>query len=244
MLNIILELIIIMHTTNKPKELDNCLDCAIKASLFKFLTKEELALMNKERFVMQFKAGELIYKQGSSYSHVISLTSGLVKLHIEEANRNIITRFIRPTEFIGGPGMYVDDKHHNSATAVEDSILCYINLNNFKNVLRKNSLFAEELIKIISTKGLKGFERMMSLSVKQMPGLVAEAIIFFAEYVYKKNTYNLTISRQEIADYCGITKESVIRTFKDFKDNGLIILDGNYLNIIDFDSLQRISKTG
>lgn len=233
-----------VHTLKKSENIDNCFDCKIKTMLFNFLTKDELDLLDKERFVMEFKAGELIYKQGSSYTHVISLTSGLVKLHILEGNKNVITRFIRPTEFIGGPGMYVDNKHHNSATAVEDSVLCYINLNNFKSVVRRNGIFAEELIKIISYKGLASFERLMSLSVKQMPGLVAEAIIYFSEIIYKNKTFNLTISRQDIADYCGLTKESVIRTFKDFKEDRLIKLDGNYMEILDYNTLQRISKTG
>ena len=233
-----------MHTINKPIGLDNCFDCAIKALFFRNLSKEELSLIDKDRFVTQFKAGELIYKQGSPYTHVISLTEGLVKLHIEEGNRNVISRFIRPTDFIGGPGMYVDNKHHNSATAVEDSVLCYINIDNFKSIIRNNGTFAEELIKGISTKGLASFERMMSMSVKQMPGLVAEAVIYFSEYLYKQKAFNLTMTRQDIADYCGLTKESVIRTFKDFKEGGLIKLDGNYLEILDYSSLQRISKTG
>ena len=233
-----------MHTVRKPNILDNCFDCSVKTILFKHLNKDELELLNNERFVMQFNAGELIYKQGSPYTHVISLTTGLVKLHIEDTNRTVITRFIRPTEFIGGPGMYVDNIHHNSATAIEDSVLCYINLNNFKAIIRSNGQFAEELMKVVSAKGLASFERMMSMSVKQMPGLVAEAIIYFSEYVYKQKAFNLTMTRQDIADYCGLTKESVIRTFKDFKSENLIKLDGNYMEILNFPTLLRISKTG
>lgn len=233
-----------MHTLKKPLQLENCKDCEIKEELFQYLTKEELEIINKDRFLMQFKAGELIYKQGSSYTHVISLTTGLVKTFIDEGNKSVITRFIRPTEFIGGPGMYVDNKHHNSAIAVEDSVLCYINLDNFKSVIRKNGLFAEELLKVVSAKGLASFERLISLSVKQMPGLVAEALIYFSEYIYKNNVFNITMSRQDIADYCGLTKESVIRTFKDFKEEGLIKLDGNHMEILEYNSLVRISKTG
>jgi CRP/FNR family transcriptional regulator, polysaccharide utilization system transcription regulator len=233
-----------MHTLKKPDILENCFDCTFKTMLFRFLAKDELALMNKDRFVMQFKAGELIYKQGSPYTHVISITTGLVKLYIEEGNRTVITRFIRPTDFIGGPGMYVDNKNHNSAAAVEDSTLCYINVDNFKSIVRRNGLFAEELMKGVSSKGLTAFERLMSLSVKQMPGLVADVLIFFSEQIYKNTTFNLTVSRQEIADYCGLTKESVIRTLKDFKDEGLIILDGNYLKILNPEALKRICKTG
>ena len=233
-----------MHTLTKPDYRENCASCSIKASLFKHLSRDEQAVVNKDFFVMHFKAGELIYKQGGEYTHVISLSSGLVKLYIEESNKNVVTRFIRPIDFIGGPGMYVDNKHHNTASAVEDVTLCYFNLDNFKSIIRKNGLFAEELIKSISSKGLDSFDRMRSMTVKQMPGLVAEAILHFSDYVYKANAFNLTITRQDIADFCGLTKESVIRTFKDFKEEGLIHLDGNYMKVIDLPALQRISKTG
>jgi CRP/FNR family transcriptional regulator, polysaccharide utilization system transcription regulator len=233
-----------MRSIDKPDYLNNCYDCAIKMLLFKFLSKDELELLNRDRLVMQFSAGELIYKQGSSYTHIMSLTSGLVKLYFEDSGRKIITRFIRPTEFIGGPGMYIDNKHHNSASAVEDSTLCFLNLNNFKSVIRQNGIFAEGLLKIISSKTMPVFERVISLSIKQMPGLVAEALIYLSEYVYKNNAFNLTVSRQDIAEYCGLTTESVIRTCKTFKDDKLIKLQGNYLEIIDYDKLKHIIITG
>jgi CRP-like cAMP-binding protein len=233
-----------MKIKNKVHDLENCMGCSLKGHMFRHLSEEELDIMNSGRYVMHFKAGELIYKQGSHIDHVISLTSGLVKLYIENKYKSVIIRFIRPVAFIGGPGMYVDNMYHNSAAAVEDSIFCFIKVDNFKRVILSNAHFAEELLKSVSTISLSVFERLTSMSVKQTPGLVADALIYFSDYVYKSKCMNLTMSRQDIADYIGLTKEGVIRSFKEFKDSGLINLKGNCLEIIDYNYLKRISEIG
>jgi len=225
------------------RECTNCMECEAKTALFSCLDADDLEIINKNRFVVNYKAGELIYKQGGSFTHVLSLTHGRAKMYIE-GSRNIILKIASPVELIIGPGMYVDQRHYNSAAALEDVSVCYINVNNFKEVFRRNSRFAEEVTKEISSKGLGTLQRMMSLNLKQTPGLVAEALITMADEVFQSKTFTMLLSRQELADFCGVTKESVIRVLKDFKDEGFVRIEGHKVEILDYDMINKISQLG
>lgn len=228
---------------NIVRECANCAECEARTPMFSCLDEDDLKIINQNRFVVNYKAGELIYKQGGSFTHVISLTSGRVKMYIE-GSRNIIIKIASPVELIIGPGLFVDQRHYNSAAALEDVSVCYINVNNFKEVFRRNSHFAEEVAKEVSSKGLGTLQRMMSLNLKQTPGLVAEALINMTDEVFESKNFKMLLSRQELADFCGVTKESVIRVLKDFKDEGFVKIEGHNVEILDYDMIKKISQLG
>ena len=47
------------------------------------LSKEELQLVNENRFEASFKPGEIIIKQGSPASNALFLSKGLAKIYVE-----------------------------------------------------------------------------------------------------------------------------------------------------------------
>ena len=107
--------------------------------MFKFLSDKEIELIEKNRFEVKFRKGEIIRKQGTYLSHVISINSGLAKLYIEGFNgKNLILRIVKSTNFIGGPGMYFDQRHHYSVIALVDLSACFIDMNVFKNIIHNN----------------------------------------------------------------------------------------------------------
>ncbi|MCX6273285.1 MAG: Crp/Fnr family transcriptional regulator [Bacteroidetes bacterium] len=230
---------------NKIRDCVNCLECDIRSPLFRNLTPEDQAVLNQERFVVKYQPGELIYKQGSSFTHVIILISGLVKSYMEGKNsKDLILRISKPVELIIGPGQFVDGKHHNSAMALVPVEACYIAVNNYKEVIRRNPLFAEDVIRDISFRNLFSFKRMITLTQKQVPGRVAEALLYFSNDIYGSTTFDLNLSRQELADFCGVTKESAIRVLKDLKAEGSIRVEGNHFDLIDPQMIQKISELG
>jgi CRP/FNR family transcriptional regulator len=82
------------------------------------------------------------------------------------------------------------------------------------------------------------------LTQKQMPGRVSDALLYLSEDIFESLEFDITLSRQDLADLCGLSKESVIRILKDFKTSRFIELSGNDLKILDRDALKRISVSG
>jgi len=228
----------------KPVFFLNCADCNCKSSIFKSLANEELEQINKGRFHVAYKAGEIMFKQGTPSSHFICVTSGLAKIYIEGYGKNLILALVKPIDYIFGPGVYIDNKHYYSASAVEDSTACLIDTSIFKKLIRSNADFAEDFIKRISLQTLFNFEQVISLTQKQMHGRIADALFYFSEKIYCANPFSMTISRQDLADISGMSKESAIRILKEFKEEGILSVDGNIFEILNIKQLKQISETG
>jgi CRP/FNR family transcriptional regulator len=223
---------------------NNCVDCNCRSSIFKALSATELELINKNRYEVSFKAGEIMFKQGTPSPYFLCLTTGLAKLYIEGYGKNLIVCLVKPVEYILGPGIYVDNRHHYSASAVEDSTACLVDVNTFKQMTRSNPDFADEFIRRISQMTIFNFEQFISLTQKQMNGRIADALFYLSDQIYGRNPFEMTITRQDLADLSAMSKESAIRILKEFKDEGILTVDGNHFHILNPQQLKKISETG
>lgn len=223
----------------------DCNQCKKRIEVFKVLREEDFKLIEEKRYEVLYHAGETIFKQGTSFTHTICILEGLVKVYLESTNRrNFILSIIGPGEMIGSPGMYTDEMHHFTVVAVDDTIACYVERKVIEEIIRTNNLFAIEMLKRSNMRDIGHFNKFRTLTQKQMPGRVAEMLLCLSRNIYKSNPCILTISRQDIADMASITKEGTIRVLKDFKDAGIILLNGNELKILNEKALANISETG
>jgi len=229
---------------NKYQESENCVNCNCKSFIFKSLNKDELEQINKGRYTVHYKAGEILFKQGTPSPHYVCLTKGLAKLYIEGYGKNLILSLVKPVNYIFGPGTYVDNMHHYSAAAVEDTTACLVDVNIFKQLIKTNPEFAEEFIKRISVQAIFIFRQVVSLTQKQMPGRIADVLFYLLEEIYGSNPFNITISRQDLADLSGMSKESSIRILKELKDEGILSVNGKTIEILNEKQLRQISLTG
>ncbi len=222
----------------------DCTECDKRTPLFKRLTQEELKILNENRYEVKFKSGEMIFKQGMPFNHLVSVTSGLVKLYVEGVrDKIIIVELIRPWEVFGGPGIYVDNRYHYSATAVTDVTTCFIEAKNIKKVIRNNPDFAEDFIRACSSRNAQMFERMVSLTHKQMHGRIADALIYL-KHVFGNNRFEFNISKQDIADLSAMTRDSALRILKEFQTDEIISAQNGTFEIIDESRLLDISHHG
>jgi CRP/FNR family transcriptional regulator, polysaccharide utilization system transcription regulator len=223
----------------------NCDDCNRRSDLFKLLNDEELAILNEDRFEVMFKPGENIVKQGTNLTHIVNLTSGLAKLYIEGINdRNLLLNLIGPYSIIGGPGVFTDQRFHFSLTALEPCSVCFINVENFKKVININAVFAGKFLEHLNSKQHMLYDKLISLTQKQMHGKIADALIYLSEKIYKSPDFEVTISRQDLADMTAMSKDSAIRILKELEKDGIISINGKTFSIPGMDALKEISAKG
>jgi len=222
-----------------------CIDCGKKNILFKHLTEDELLLIDRNRTEVAYNKGEIIFKQGAPITHIISITRGLVKVYLEGlSKKNLILQYIPTSEFIGGPGAFVDNMHHFSVSAAEETCACLIDVNVFKSLMLKNVHFAYAYIEDISQKGLFNFERFISLTQKQMHGRIAEALLYFADVVFPDQPYGFPLYRKDIAELTALSKDSAGRIISSLQDSNIISISENTIKILDRKQLENISHKG
>lgn len=230
---------------NKSVHCTTCDQCNKKAQLFNMLSDEECDILNQNRYEVVFKTGENIIKQGTAATHLIMLTSGMAKLFIEGLDsKNLILEIIQPWKLFGGPGIYNDNRYHYSVSAIEPSSACFIDCQQIKTLIRRNPDFAEAFIASFSNTSLKTLDRMVSLTQKQMHGRIADVLLYLSKEVYNSNDFELSLSRQDIGDLSGMTKDSAIRILKEFENEDIIKLEGKKVSISKNRTLEEISLKG
>jgi len=223
----------------------SCNDCNGKNAILCILSEEELNILNQNRYEVGYKPGENIIKQGTAASHLILLTSGIAKLYLEGLdNKNIILELVLPHQLLGSPGFLSDNRYHYSVTAIENCTACFIDVQNIKLLLRKNPDFMEAYISSFSFESNKIYERLISLTQKQMHGRISDILIYLYKKIYQSETFDLILSRQDIGELSGMTKDSAIRVLKDFESEGIIKVDGKQFRILNKEILDEISNKG
>lgn len=229
----------------KSENCINCETCNERSPLFSLLNKEELAIMNSGRFEVQFDAGETIVKQGTSATHMMVLTSGMAKLFLQGLDRrNLILDIILPWKLFGGPGLFTDMRYHYTVTALEKTHVCFVSAENARKVIRLNPDFAESILRHCNRNGAANFDRLISLTQKQMPGRLADALLYLYNEIFRTTKFVLPLSRLELGEMSNMTKESVTRILKDFENEGIIALDNKSIQILKLETLKDISLRG
>ena len=222
-----------------------CFGCSCKSPMFDLLSEEELGLIQNHKVTIHFKTGETIRKQGTHMSHVLSINAGMAKLYLEGRNqRHTIIRIIKPTNFIGGPGMYIDHIHHYSLSAIKDTTVCFIDMEVFKQIIYQNRSFAEEFMKDFSKNILIVYQRLINLTQKQIPGRMADTLLYLSEDVFGTPNIDTHFSRQDLADLAGISKDSCIKIIREFQEDGIIDYNQKGIELLNVKGLKKISQMG
>lgn len=217
--------------------------CALP--FLKHLSEDELALIKANSNIVTYEKKEVVFRQNTRTSHIMCIKSGMVKVFKEgRNNRYIILKIALENEFIGLMSIYGDDRHQFSASTVQTSEICFIDIGAFNKVLKSNGEFSSHIINQLSIDGLFIFERLMSQSHKQLPGRIADVILYFSEMIYKNTEFEFPLTRRELAELAGTTKESFIRTLAEFKNDKIIELEGSKVKINSLKIIKTLSELG
>lgn len=195
--------------------------------------------------VALYQKREVIFRQNTPTSHITYVISGLVKIYKEGRNRRtFILKIATHGDCIGLMSDYGHSFHQYSASAIEPAEIGYIDRHLFDEVLKKNHRLAMSVIKKLSEDGLFIFDRLIGQSHKQLPGRIADVILYFADVIYKSDTFEFPLTRRELAELAGTTKESFIRTLTEFKNDKIISLDDARVTIKSMKIIRTLSELG
>ncbi len=222
----------------------NCVNCELKSKAAKTLSENELNNMSDTCAKVHYKKGEIVLKQGSLSTNIIYLRKGLAKLHIKGNFFEQIVRITKAPQYMGLPTTVGDKINQYSITVVEDSEVCFININTFKSLLKSNAHFAYSIIMDLCKNELDSFYRCSSRTQKQVRGRLAEMLLDFADNIFESDTFKLPISQVEIGYMIDSSRETVSRIFSEFEKDGIIAMNKKQLEIINKSTLIAIRENG
>ncbi|MCD6564476.1 MAG: Crp/Fnr family transcriptional regulator [Bacteroidales bacterium] len=220
-----------------------CDCCNIKSSAAKFLSKKELEKLNNNCVQVTFLAGEIIFKQDAFSSNIIYVKEGLVKIHIKGPHNDQIIKITKAPSYLGIPTTFGNKINQYSATAISNTRICFIDNEVFKQFIINNGEFAYELVIELCHNELNSFQRCVNRTQKHINGRIADALMFFKN-TFENNEFILPFTRLEFGNFVDTSRESVSRILTEFKNDGIINLDGKKVKILNEKLLETISKKG
>jgi CRP-like cAMP-binding protein/CheY-like chemotaxis protein len=199
--------------------------------------------ISSERKVSTFKKKQYLFSEGNYPNALFFLSKGKVKaFKTNEEGREFITDLYKDGDFIGYLDLLEDKTYRESAVALEDSEICIIQKDDFFSLIHNNRDVANKFIKILSGNLADREERLLKLAYNSVRKRVAEALLLVAkQYQQDPNKKTeMSISRENLASIVGASKEAVIRTLADFKDEKLVDLSGSKITILNQEKLQKM----
>jgi CRP/FNR family transcriptional regulator len=225
---------------------NSCVDCNLKSSVVSVLNKNELTMLEEGCSKMKFNKGELIFKEGSPAQSVAYIRNGFIKLCKKGlGGKDYILSISKSGAYLGIQNLNRETKtNYFSAIAVTDTDVCFIDIGIFLKLLKRNGEFATEVISYIFNDEMNYFDRLLNNVQQQLPGKLANTLLYFCRQVYSSNSFDLHLTKSELGSLIGTSRECVTRILKEFYLAGIIEMEKNSITILDENKLEEIKLKG
>jgi CRP-like cAMP-binding protein/CheY-like chemotaxis protein len=198
----------------------------------------ELKKIIQERKSRQFKKNQVIYYEGDKGHGLYLVMSGKIKtIMLAEDGRELMTGIYSADDYLGINAMLANEAFTDTATALEDSLLCVIPKEHVERLMNLYPDVAGKFIKLLSNDIREKEEQLLQMAYHSVRKRMAEAMLrLHRQY---KGDESFKVSREDMAAMAGMATETVSRTLSDFKDEGLIDKKGSVITILD---LARLTK--
>jgi len=170
---------------------------------------------------MSFPRNAEIYGENEPADYLYKVVSGTVRTYkILNDGRRQIGAFYLPGDVFG---LEVDDEHQFSAEAISDAKVLVIKRSALVALANRDGDVARQLWSF-TARELKRVQDHVLLLIKSAQQRVACFLLEMAERLAGAETVELPMSRQDIADYLGLTIETISRTLTQLEAEAAIAL--------------------
>jgi CRP/FNR family transcriptional regulator len=211
----------------------SCEDCEIRTlAVCGALSHEELPRLAAIAHRRELKAGQMLFDEGEIAEEVFTLTSGMVKLYkLMSDGRRQITGFLVGGDFLG---LAFGRTYVYSAEAVVDSTMCRFRRAGFLKLLEDFPSIEMALLGRTSTELAAAQDQILLLGRKTARERVATFLLSLCrrQRIGERGSLRLPMSRTDIADFVGLTIETVSRTLTQLRREGVIDLPDTHRVVI------------
>ncbi|MBM9596379.1 transcriptional regulator FnrL [Roseitranquillus sediminis] len=227
-----------------------CDSCPIRRrTVCSLCEPEELRRLEKIKYYRTYEAGQPIMWAGDRIEFVASLVCGVATLsQTMKDGRTQMVGLLFPSDFLGRPGrtLAVFD-----VVAVAETTLCCFRRRPFEALMRDTPHISQRLLEMALDELDAAREWMILLGRKTAREKIASFVAMTARRQAALDAtaprpgmaVTIPLTRDDMANYLGLTLETVSRQISALKREGIVRLDGNRRIVIpDFDRL--IAQTG
>lgn len=223
----------------------DCADCPIRhRAVCARCDSAELQELERMKFYRSFPAGQTVIWSGDPMEFVASVVSGIATLtQTMEDGRTQMVGLLLPSDFVGRPGRQTAAY---DVTATTDLVMCCFRKKPFEELMLRTPHVSQRLLEMTLDELDAAREWMLVLGRKTAREKIASLLAIIgrrdAALTLRKPggkvVFDLPLTREAMADYLGLTLETVSRQMSGLKRDGVIELGGKRsITVPDFDRL-------
>lgn len=212
--------------------------------VFEDLAPEDLAIINQATIERKYRKNGTIFMEGEPGEGFHYIKSGKVKIvKLSADGREHIINILGPGEVFAEVLLFNDAPYPATAVAVEDSCIGIIRNSELETALVEHPRLAVHVIKVMSKKLLFAQMKIKSLAFSDSNAKIAQALENLARRYGRKTDRGLEIAvditRQDVANLAGTTRETVSRVFSIMKKDKVLDDDERRIIVLDLDGLRQ-----
>ncbi len=201
----------------------------------------EFTRLKKQSYLL--KKGESLYYEDTPANGMYFILSGIVKVHKQWGDKDLILRFAKDGDIIGLRG-FGELKYRATATALSGLKVCFIPTDHMVSSMRINSDLSFQILQLYATELQVAEQRMSDLAHKHVKNRIADTLLLLSNmFGTDANGFlDITISRQDIASFAGTTYETVFKIFTEWISLNYIKTEGKRMKILNMETIQSFKE--
>lgn len=223
-----------------------CTGCLVRhLAICAALPVEQAREMEARAGEATLAAGELLVREGEARRNVFTVTSGaLRRIRLLSDGRRLVAGFLMPGDFIGFSGA---SHYRHSIEAITDSRLCTFSMADMRALCGQHREMERELLERACVELDSTRDNLMSLArlnpLERLAGFLLDMAARRRRNGSDDAEVVLPMTRADIADYLGLTVETVSRSFTKLRQQGVIATEQpHHVQLLDKAKLQMLAE--
>ncbi len=229
----------------------NCADCKDNSCirnvpLLSSLDEDEMDKIVENVNTRDYKKGDYIFRTGHKADRLYIVCSGKMKIYKYLSDgREQILYIYSAGDFVGAFNLLKKDEYKYNAVALEDTTIITLRKEDFDEIIIKNPTITLKILEK-SYERLRWAEALVArlssgTADAKVAGLLLNLIDDFGTETERGIELDLSINREEMGSYAGISRETMTRRLRVLKELDYIDFEGNKKIIIkDKDKLEEL----
>jgi CRP/FNR family transcriptional regulator len=204
--------------------------------------EEQRELISKAQH-LDYKRGDTAFHEGDKADKIMIIRYGKIKInHYSSEGKEYVLDILVENDIYGEQKIFGGGNYEANAISLGEAGVCLISLGDIQELIRKRPEIGIKMLNIIGQKLSTANELVQLLSVNDAKARIAGFLLLRSNRLKGKA---IELTREDIAAYINIRRETISRKLGELKDEGLIKLEGNKkIEILDKDMLREIFENG
>ena len=183
---------------------------------------------------------DLLYSEGQTCRNVYLISSGkAISTKADDYSKEVITHFYQYPMVIGLSSALSGERYQETVKAFEDLEVIPLKKEEFIQLMLSDKSIAYFFLKQIAAEQIKADEKLLLQAFGTVRMKLVAVLIDLYHFYEEDGKAIIPIPREDLANLAGTAKETIIRSLSEFKEEGLVTINGSEIII---DSVQKLME--